>query len=259
LNLPQGSLVNRYIVNKLEGIAPFLDNIKPITALLLAVARSHPREIFRIARRGSRMLWRALPRRRPVTVLVALSMVLIALTHLLPPIVGIGLLLFVTEPHFHDAVMHLTRNASALRPVVSVLGIVLPIAVQILVPLIGTLKKGPGEDEYSSGTFGRLADRIPSPAPWATVYMVLGHTHEEDEQLMPPRHGTKRILYLNSGTWIPRWPQDRPDLAGRVIYTFVRFTRTGDAYTHELLRWDDVGNAERDPIILEPLKPRRGP
>ncbi len=47
-------------------------------------------------------------------------------------------------------------------------------------------------------------------------------------------------FYLNSGSWAPRWPEDRPDLAGQVEYSFLEFTRnTNGEYRHRSLEWRD--------------------
>ena len=47
----------------------------------------------------------------------------------------------------------------------------------------------------------------------------------------------EEVSYLNTGTWIPNWREDRPDLSGRIIRTFVRFAFSDGVYTYETLEW----------------------
>lgn len=49
IDLPWGSLFVRYLFNKIEGIEPFADNIKPQTKFLLWLLRKHPITAFKFA------------------------------------------------------------------------------------------------------------------------------------------------------------------------------------------------------------------
>lgn len=51
IDLPWGSLFVRYLFNRIEGIEPFADNIKPQTNFLFWLVRKHPITAFRFARR----------------------------------------------------------------------------------------------------------------------------------------------------------------------------------------------------------------
>lgn len=43
-------MVNRYLINNLEGIEPFLDNIKPLSMLLRTLSRKHPIQLLKVTR-----------------------------------------------------------------------------------------------------------------------------------------------------------------------------------------------------------------
>jgi len=62
----------------------------------------------------------------------------------------------------------------------------------------------------------------------------------------------EEVWYLNTGTWISNWREDRPDLSGRIIRTFVRFEFSDGVYTHETLEWTLRAEPEAPSVILEP-------
>lgn len=254
LELPLGSLVNRYVVNKLELVAPYLDNMKPITDMLLATIRSHPLLILTVARRSGRLLFRALRRRRGASVLLAGSLLAVALAHLLPVLVVLLLLVYLVSPEARDWVAHSWLSSASLRTALAVGGMLVPFALPKVVNLFhGRRVYEEGEDDFAGGALATLRRRFPQPVRWQTMYAVLGHTHAEDVQELPALPGSGRTIYINTGTWIPLWPKERPDLIGRVLLTFVRFQRYDGAYSHEMLRWDDSAGAVREATIVEAL------
>lgn len=252
LELPLGSLVNRYVINKLERISPFLDNMKPVMDVVLTTIKQHPLLILTLVRRSSRLLARALRRRRGNSVLLAASLLGLVISHLIPVLVVVLVLLYVASPTARDW-LSAWLSSAWLRTILGVVGLLLPVLVRKAIELIsGRRKYREGEDDYAGGALAELRRRFVQPVPWPTVYAVLGHTHAEDVQDLPALHGAQRTLYLNTGTWIPRWPKDRPDLIGRVLLTFARFTRYDNSYAHEMLRWDDSGGVAREATILAP-------
>jgi UDP-2,3-diacylglucosamine pyrophosphatase LpxH len=69
IDLPWGSLFVRYLFNKIEGVEPFADNIKPQTKFLMWLVRKHPITAFRFTcKDGGYMLgkirraWAPLPK-----------------------------------------------------------------------------------------------------------------------------------------------------------------------------------------------------
>jgi hypothetical protein len=92
--------------------------------------------------------------------------------------------------------------------------------------------------------------RSPPAATYQRLYGTMGHTHGEDVQGCESFDG-RRILYLNSGTWIPLWSEDRVDLLGRSLRPFLRFQWNGTEYEHEHLQWNDDRMEPRPSVILE--------
>jgi UDP-2,3-diacylglucosamine pyrophosphatase LpxH len=252
LELPLGSLVNRYVINKLERISPFLDNMKPVQDAVLALIKEHPLVTLTLVRRSSRLLARAVQRRRGNSFLLAASLLGLAISNLIPVLVAGVVLVYLTSPTARLWLNSWLSNPW-LRTGLAVLGVLLPVLLRKVIELLSRRRQyREGEDDFAGGALAELRRRFAKPVPWPTVYAVLGHTHAEDVQSLPPLPGAERTLYLNTGTWIPRWPKDRPDLIGRVLLTFVRFTRYDNAYVHEILRWDDSGGVAREATILAP-------
>ncbi|MGH7537385.1 MAG: hypothetical protein ACREMF_02010 [Gemmatimonadales bacterium] len=252
LSLPLGSFVNRYIINRMERVEPFLDNIKPVTDVLRAMVRRQPLAVFGIIWNGTWFLFRALAGRRVRHALLSATILAAAATYLVPPAVLAAVLLYFASPAFHDWV---TRSSILSDPAVrvgaSVAGTLLPLLVRIGRGLWHELRRPKGfEDHFAAGVYGRLAAReIGRPSPWRRRYAVLGHTHQQDVQALPALGGAP-LLYLNSGTWTPLWPSDRPDLIGRVFHSFLRFQWDNGEYVHETLVWDDEMNRPRASQLL---------
>src|SRR5262249_45572725 len=112
-------------------------------------------------------------------------------------------------------------------------------------------KKDPvGEDDLARGVYETLQGGNFPPA--SQIYAVMGHTHDQDVQTLPSLNGSA-VLYLTSGTWIPFWPDNRPDLDGQVLFPFVHFRRiAAQEYVHQYLEWRDDRGAPGPSYILEP-------
>jgi hypothetical protein len=98
----------------------------------------------------------------------------------------------------------------------------------------------------------RLLRRAFAPgAPYGRVYCLMGHTHRQDVQQF--RALGREEFYLNTGTWIPLWVKERPDLIGRVSYGFALLELgEGREYRHRSLVWDDQAGVPREPVLLRP-------
>jgi hypothetical protein len=80
----------------------------------------------------------------------------------------------------------------------------------------------------------------------------MGHTHDQDIQSLPDI-GNSKVLYLNTGSWIPVWPDDRPDLAGQVLLPLVHLNmQSNGEYRHLYLEWRDDRGEPAESYILAP-------
>ena len=244
LTYPLGSQVNRYVINRLEGLEPFLDNVKPQTKLLWSVLRRHPVRVLAIAHDGALLLFRVL---RSYWFRDAVGFLVFALVAVLPPLTLLTLVLAAAVPAVADWLAAVLGRA---RVLLGVLGMFAPYIVGAVRDLFPKRRPRIGENAYAAGIHDAMSAE-PALRAYPQAYGVIGHTHEPDVQALPPLDRTA-VLYLNTGSWTPIWDDARPDLTGVVIRTFARFKREGDRYTYELLEWTWLAVPEAPARLLEP-------
>jgi UDP-2,3-diacylglucosamine pyrophosphatase LpxH len=247
LNLPLGSFVNRYIINKLERLEPFLDNVKPVQTLLWTLVRRHPLKLLEI-------IWRSFPfiRRaaRPYWLRESFGFALYFLS-LLVPVLTIAIVAAVLLlPGFGSMVRDLL---GWLRVPLGIAGVVAPYLVAAVRDLLPKKRYPNAEDRHGQAAYDVLQG-VRSGAPAPVLYGVMGHTHLPDVQRLPGGNG-QILLYINDGSWAPTWREARPDLTGRTIYSFVRFDRVADHYEHACLEWRDDRRAPADAMIMNEHTP----
>jgi UDP-2,3-diacylglucosamine pyrophosphatase LpxH len=240
INLPLGSFVNRYLINQVEALDPFIDNVKPVQRSLLRLARQRPLKIVRTYFGGWRFLRRAVAKRR-----LNWSVAVIGLGLILPVFTPLVLLAI---PGVRNTVLGwLPIPEGARAAVVLVLGLLLSGAFPWLLGLVGELtRRRPGTDHQLEGA--RAASRAHF-GEHERAYVCMGHTHVSAVRRIDDA-GDK--LYLNTGTWIALWPDNRPDLLGRTTYTYALFEQTGDGYTAQVLEWDTHADRPQPATILVP-------
>jgi len=250
LSLPLGIFVNRYLINQLEKLEPFLGSVRPTERILWMLLRRHPIAAMAILFRSLRFIRRAFQTSRIRDFFwyaVYIGSIAVPLVTALA-IVIVGIFVFA-----HGPGQFLVKHQRLLT-VLSVLGMFAPYLAAAFRELVRRLqrKREPqvGEDGMAAGVYKTIHDLKFPPA--RQIYAVMGHTHDQDVQRLPDINGVK-VLYLNTGTWIPVWPDDRPDLNGQVLFPFVSFRRGQDGeYHHQYLEWRDDRGGPAKSYILEP-------
>ena len=250
LKLPLGIFVNRYLINQLEKLEPFLSSIRPTERILWMLLRTHPLSAIAMLFRSLRFIRRAFQTSR-VRDFFWYAVYLGSLAVPLLTVLAIaGVFAFARLRDFF-----VTRHpmSSMALGAWGMLAPYLTAGFREFVRWLGRKKRRPaqvGEDEMSRGVYASMKE-LKFPA-FNRVYAVMGHTHDQDIQRLPGLNGGT-TLYLNTGTWIPVWPDDRPDLAGQVLFPFVRFWReASQEYSHEYLEWRDDRGEPAESYILEP-------
>lgn len=249
LKLPLGIFVNRYLVNQLEKLEPFLGAVRPTERILWMLLRKHPLAGIQVLFRSLRFIRRAFQTSHVRDFFwYAVYIGAVALPFI-TVLVIVGIFAFVSNQEI------VVKKHPWISTVIG-LGMVAPYlaaAFRELANWLGRKKKKSavvGEDEMARGVYATIQKlKFPSAS---RIYAVMGHTHDQDTQSLPDLDGAK-VLYLNTGTWIPVWPDDRPDLDGQVLFPFIRFRRVGpQEYSHEYLEWRDDRGKPSESYILEP-------
>ncbi len=247
LNLPFGSFMNRYCVNKIERFAPFLDNIKPVTQAFLAILRRKPLTILSIYFNAWKFISKGIFMKRVFNgafffilsglVVPIVTVVLLALYFSLPPV----------EQFFNNLIPFWIRAGGLTGGIL--FPFLLPYIIGMLVEITGFFKSSKSHDYPVSTIKEILSKFFPSTDKNSIVYFIMGHTHEQDVRKLDTK--TRDEYYINSGAWIPLWPKERLDLIGRVFNSFSRFDlNEDDEYRHQALVWDDQAKEPRPALIL---------
>jgi UDP-2,3-diacylglucosamine pyrophosphatase LpxH len=250
LKLPLGIFVNRYLINKLEKLEPFLGSVRPTEKILWMLLRTHPLAAVAILFHSLHFIRRAFQASR-VRDFFWYAVYIGSLAVPLLTILAIaGIFAFARLRDFF-VVKH--PMSSMALGVLGILAPYLAAAFREFVRWLGRKtqrSRQVGEDEMSQGVYASM-EKLKFPA-FNRMYAVMGHTHDQDIQCLPDLGGVT-ALYLNTGTWIPIWPDDRPDLAGQVLFPFVHFRHeTSQEYHHQYLEWRDDRGKPAESYILEP-------
>jgi UDP-2,3-diacylglucosamine pyrophosphatase LpxH len=240
LALPIGSLANRYLINPIEEMTPFLDNIKPVQGVLWALVKRHPIKALGTAWHSLRLFQHALLGGG----VCGASSIFLYLGVIFGQLLAIAaipvllVLLLLAPGALRSGYAYATMALA-----------VLPYVAAVARDLIPARRPRGAEDEFGV----RMRDamtRSPPDGKYGRLYGAMGHTHGEDVQGCAPID-ERRVLYLNSGTWIPLWTEDRLDLLGRSLRPFLRFQWNGAEYEHEHLQWNDDRMEPQPSVILE--------
>jgi len=249
LKLPLGIFVNRYLINQLEKLEPFLGAVRPTERILWMLLRGHPLASIAVLFRSRPFIQRAFQTssvRDSFWYAVYLGAVALPF---LTALVIVGIFVFV------HSWADISRKNMWIMAVLGGLGLLAPYltaAFRELVRWMGRKKPRTlvGEDDMARGVYAAM-QKLKFPAA-NKIYAVMGHTHDQDIQALPDL-GSAQVLYLNTGTWIPVWPDDRPDLEGQVLFPFVHFRRVApQEYSHAYLEWRDDRGQPAESYILEP-------
>lgn len=245
VNEPLGNTLNRYLVNPMEGLTPFLDNVKPIQGVLWKIIRHHPLRTLGLLLRAAWVVPQAL-RTRPLPQLLGLAFTLGFV------LVGWGLvlgLMVLTALAISGELGGLARELVAHSGLLVVAAALAAAAFGALREVRGWIARRRLDPTVRAAVAAAPAEVF---ASGARALVIVGHTHEQDAQVVDGPAGVS-LLYLNTGTWTALWRDDRPDLHGRTLHPFVRLARPpspADGYAHEHLQWDDARGVAAPSLLL---------
>jgi UDP-2,3-diacylglucosamine pyrophosphatase LpxH len=222
LNLPFGSFFNRYLINKIELLYPFIDNVRPRQNILLVLFR----ERFPLA---LKMVFYYVP----FTVLLvpkkmwweifkyAITFLLIIIL----PLAITGFAIYKSLPrdqHPSDTSWLLQQALNTGKN----LGFLL---LSYLFGRLMTLVKLSGPSSFVS-----FAEAILHKNPSLQI-VTFGHTHNPEQKNLQGR------WYFNTGTWMPVFEASSADIRIDKTYTFlqVEHAPAGELIIYPLQRWND--------------------
>lgn len=250
LKLPLGIFVNRYLINQLEKLEPFLSSVRPTEKILWMLLRTHLLSALAMLFRSLRFIRRAFQTSN-VRDFFWYAVYLGSLA--VPLLTAVAIAGIFAFARLRDFFIARHPMSSMLLGASGMLVPYLTAAFREFVRWLGRKTRHSaqvGEDEMAQGVYASM-EKLKLPA-FSRMYAVMGHTHDQDVQRLPNLGGAT-TLYLNTGTWIPIWPDDRPDLAGQVLFPFVHFRReTSQEYRHEYAEWRDDRGEPAESYILEP-------
>jgi UDP-2,3-diacylglucosamine pyrophosphatase LpxH len=239
LNLPFGSFFNRYLINRIELIYPFIDNVRPRENLLPLLFKEHfflgcrvlfqhvpftlkmvPKSYFRY------MFARLLPYMAPIIFLIVAAIVSSVLFLKNGPGAGHGAIDF-----FSTTIGGLIANPLKI--------VAWTIASYFFTRVVAYFQLV--EPDTLAENAGDLFDKSNGYR-----YIVFGHTHNPDQKIWGERR------FWNSGTWIPMIEFSNAQVRIDKTFTFVHFAPgpSGALVPDELQHWnDDAGRAEPMAIV----------
>jgi UDP-2,3-diacylglucosamine pyrophosphatase LpxH len=241
LNIPFGSFFNRYLINKLELVYPFLDNVRPRQNILHMLMR----ERFFL---GLKVLFQHVP--------FTIDMIPKRYAHyLLKPLVGyalaLGLPLLAAIILWGDRLLPLLFAGNGQATGVSSLGdailryaggVLNDTAViflgYLLARFVSFVQLSEPEDLLEPAK-GKM-DAHPE-----CRLITMGHTHNPEQKQENGR------WYINSGSWIPVIESSSAALREDKTYALIYLERgiRGKLIVHPLQRWnDDAGRIE--PLVI---------
>ncbi|MDB4920081.1 metallophosphoesterase [Mucilaginibacter sp.] len=234
LNLPFASFFNRYLVNKIELVYPFIDNVRPRENILLVLFRERfPLALkmifyyvpFTILLIPKKMWW-------PVFKYAITFFLIIIL-----PIAITGYAIYKSLPHES----HPQDTSWILQQILNIgqnLGFLL---LSYLFGRIMTLVK-----LNPPASFVSYAENIFNKNN-ALQVVTFGHTHN------PEQKNNSGKWYLNTGTWMPIFEASSADVRIDKTYTFLHFDydSAGELIIHPLQRWNDDALRDDELALIE--------
>ncbi len=241
LNIPFGSFFNRYLLNPLEGVYPFVDNIRPREKILPILVRErfplamtmifrHVRFLFAMLKKEWRYVWFMFQR-----LFLLLLALLIPIALLVAGVINADMILF-ERPRQSESTSTIGFVSRGLLDLfMSLGGLILSYFLARLVAWLQLKEpdslESPGEALLKSGAYR---------------FVTMGHTHT------PNLFGIEGGIFYNSGTWIPIVQSSSANLRSDRDYILLRFRRdrtTGELLPGSLHCWND--SAERvDPLAV---------
>ncbi len=243
LNIPFGSFFNRYLVNKLELVYPFMDNVRPRENILHILMRDRFSLGLKVLFSYIPFTLRMIPKRYARYLFKPLFWYLVAL--------GIPLVLVLVL--WGNRLLPLLAGAASGTPAPQgIWGFILQYGTGVLkdsgVLFVGyLLSRVVAYFQLSEpDDLVEPAEKKLNEFPDCSL-VTFGHTHNPEQRRVGDR------WYINSGTWIPIIEASSGALRADKTYALIYLERTpaGRLAVRPLKRWNDDAGRMEDLVIVE--------
>ena len=234
LNIPFGSFFNRYLLNRLEGVYPYMDNVHPRQDLLPMLIREHFPLAMQVIFRHIPFMALVIPKRYYQYMFSRfLSMVFV----LLLPLIAGALILVWQQPEILGGLLG-SGQPSEDPTILESLGKIASgffgnIGWLVLSYLFAQLLAAYQLKDGGLSSLNPQGEKILRNQDYRVVTM--GHTHNPDQFQMNGR------WFINSGTWDPVVEASSASLRNVDTFCFIRLTRNnvGRLNLGVLHHWND--------------------
>lgn len=233
LNIPFGSFFNRYLINKIELVYPYLDNIKPAENLLPLLIRERFPLALKVLFMHIPFMFQMIKKR------YFMYMFRDVLIYFITIGVPLGFSIYIiyksiVAPH---VALPDEMNPILARILEGSKSIAVMVGSYVLSRIVSFLQL---EEPSSLATFGE--DKFKERPELELITM--GHTHHADQFAMDGK------WFFNTGTWIPIIETSSANISHDRTFVFLHIVNKGTSLSCEsLLRWNDDA-CRPEPLVL---------
>lgn len=237
LTLPYGSLINRYFLNKLELVAPFVDNIKPPTAYIDAIFKNYPVRSIKILLKYLPLTWEILKKQYYWETMKLLIKII---KYSLIPLTIIFLVFLPSiYPPFKvwlSSIPGIGRFLADVR-IGSIISLIF-FALPFILPTV--MRK-----DLVSPAISEITQKYPG-----LTHVILGHFHSPDQR----KYGNR--FYYNSGTWTPTINLSEK-LTASICFCLILIDKKDGGFQKPLLRqWNNCSERLEKIVLIETESPK---
>lgn len=230
LNIPFGSFLNRYLLNNLETVFPFLDNVRPRNKILPILIRDHFYLGIKVFFKHIPFMIKLIPKGYFSYMFGKLFAFAIPLL-ILVIWIGISIWMAIKTGELHIPAL----KSWMITPLKTLVwGILSFFFVKIAAWFQLTEPEDLNEDAK------KIIDTHPE-----YKFVIMGHTHNPDQ------FEYHYSWFFDTGTWIPIVEVSSSEIRWDKTFSFIHLTKdsTGEYLTSGLQRWND-DSARVDKIVL---------
>jgi len=241
--LPAGSLFNRYLLNQMETVVPYLDNVKPSTRVITFLLMKHRVQFLGILGQLMETVWR-LFRKKGARRLILQGFFTLATS--LIPLIYVLWLGFSLDWQSGSLLIQLWES-------ITWLGVRMPRIVSIVPTGIAWLACFLIQSKLTSHfeldtLIANMSSGFGNQETPEQYHAIIGHTHQPTIQ----QWNQQGIRYHNSGTWTPVFQYESGVVQDDLTRTYVDLQKTeNNGWQAELKRWIPHVNTEAEVILTE--------